>query len=198
MQRLPSESASWSLVARRFEYFAKFSKTYLSFRRQRRNLVCAGPVVGVTAVVVPRLSQSPHRQNSITSAEPGNGGKRRLSLHDSKSLLETESCSQMATRPQSRSSQLLWCAQRVFRLLRQILKRGCVFHGQIRENLAIEFEPGLFQPADKSRIAQAVLLGGGADAHDPERAELALALLASRIGELQAALDGLFRGAIEF
>src|SRR4029077_285850 len=88
--------------------------------------------------------------------------------------------------------------QRALGLLREILKCGRVFYCQVRENLAIEFNAGLLQAVDELRIAQGVGLGRGADTHDPQRAVLAFALLAARVGELQSALDGFFGGAVEF
>src|SRR5579883_1247916 len=76
-----------------------------------------------------------------------------------------------------------------FGLLGEAFKRGLVFDGQVGEDLAIEFDAGFLEAVD---------LGGGADADDPERAELALALLATGVSELEPALDGLFGGAVEF
>src|SRR5579883_3484800 len=85
-----------------------------------------------------------------------------------------------------------------FGLLGEAFKRGLVFDGQVGEDLAIEFDAGFLEAADEPGVAEAVGLGGGADADDPERAELALALLATGVSELEAALDGLFGGAVEF
>jgi len=51
---------------------------------------------------------------------------------------------------------------------------------------------------DELVIAQPIKLGGCADAHNPQRAVLPLALLASGIGELEAAFYGLFCGAVKF
>src|SRR5579859_7277611 len=87
--------------------------------------------------------------------------------------------------------------QGAFRLFSQALKARRVFHRQLGQNLAIQFDSALFQAADKSAVAEAVLLGGGADAHDPDGAELALLLLASGVGKLEGALDRLFCGAVE-
>src|SRR5205814_2511354 len=87
--------------------------------------------------------------------------------------------------------------QRALRLLGQALKAGRVFHRQLGQDLAVEFDSALFQAADKPAVAEAVLLGGGADAHDPDGAELALLLLASGVGKLEGALHRLFGGAVE-
>src|SRR6185312_5820122 len=60
-----------------------------------------------------------------------------------------------------------------------------------------EFDSGGLEAVDELRVADAVELGGGVDAHDPERAILALFLLAARVGELHAALDGFLGGLVE-
>src|SRR5437667_12590157 len=89
------------------------------------------------------------------------------------------------------------CPQRALCLLRQALKPRRIFHGELGQDLAVEFDSALFQAADKSAVAEAVLLGGGTDAHDPDGAELALLLLASGVGKLEGALHRLFGGAVE-
>ena len=50
---------------------------------------------------------------------------------------------------------------------------------------------------DELRVSDAVGLGCGIDAHDPERAELALLLFASAVSELHAALDGFLGCLVE-
>src|SRR5215467_9571026 len=83
-------------------------------------------------------------------------------------------------------------------LLGQVAEPRRIIHRQIRENLAIEFDSGFLQSADELVVVQSVQAGGGADAHDPDRAVLPLLLLASGVGKLQSALDGFFRRAVKF
>ena len=73
-------------------------------------------------------------------------------------------------------------------LFGQAFKPAWIIHGDIGQDLAIQLDAGLFQSVDELAVAQAVQLGGGADADDPERAVLTLLLLASGVGELQPAL----------
>src|ERR1700678_4470823 len=76
-------------------------------------------------------------------------------------------------------------------------KSGRIFHRQIRQDLAVQFDAGLLQSADELVVVQPVQAGGGANAHDPDRPVLALLLFAAGIGKLQSALDGFFRGAVK-
>src|SRR5580704_1606783 len=84
------------------------------------------------------------------------------------------------------------------RLLRKARKRARIVNRQIGKDLSIQLYASLLQSMDELAIAQAVQLGGRADAHDPERAVLALFLFASRIGKLKSAVDGFFRRAVQF
>src|SRR5271156_2520334 len=77
-------------------------------------------------------------------------------------------------------------------------KSCCILNRQIGQNLAVELHAGLLQSADELVVVQSIQAGGGADAHDPDRAVLALFLLAARVGKLQRAVDGFFRRAVEF
>src|ERR1700683_254367 len=74
-------------------------------------------------------------------------------------------------------------------LFNQFGKSRGIFHGDIGENLAVELDAGLFQSADEARVACAVQLACGRDAHNPERSELALLFAAALVGKLQAALN---------
>jgi hypothetical protein len=56
----------------------------------------------------------------------------------------------------------------------------------------------LLESVDELVVAHPVQFGGGADADDPQRAVLALFLFASGIGELQSAVNGFFRRAVQF
>src|SRR5260221_561887 len=77
-------------------------------------------------------------------------------------------------------------------------KRGCVVHRQVREDLAVQLNAGNFQTVDELAVAHPTQFGGGADADNPQRAVLALLLLAAGIGKLQRAIDGFFRRAVKF
>src|SRR5438270_13946403 len=76
-------------------------------------------------------------------------------------------------------------------------KGGCVVRCQFCQHLAIEFNARLLESVDELAVAHAIQFGGGVDAHDPDRAILALLLLAPGVGELQPALHTLFGAAIE-
>src|SRR5579862_308891 len=89
-------------------------------------------------------------------------------------------------------------AESALRLLGKALKRSGVVHRQIGQDLAIQFDSTHLKPMDELVIAHSVQLGGGADTHDPERAVLALSLLASRVGELEPAFNSFFCGPVEF
>ena len=70
-------------------------------------------------------------------------------------------------------------------------------HGNVGQDLAVQLVAGLLQAIDQLRIAKVVKLSCGRDAHDPQRAELALLLFATRVSELQATLYGLLRCLVE-
>src|SRR6185437_2933580 len=72
-----------------------------------------------------------------------------------------------------------------------------VVHGNVGQDFAVELDSGCLEAVDELRVADAVDFSGGIDAHDPERAVLALLLLASAVSELHAALDGFLGGLVE-
>src|SRR2546423_6154338 len=76
-------------------------------------------------------------------------------------------------------------------------KRRRLVDREVGEHLAIEVDVGEFQAVHELAVAQSIGARRRADANDPERAELALLELAAREGEIQRALDLLFRMAIE-
>src|SRR5690606_19177822 len=63
-------------------------------------------------------------------------------------------------------------------LLDQRLEGGGLAHGEVGEDLAVERDPGLAQPRDEARVAEALLPGRGVDARDPQAAELGLLVAA--------------------
>src|SRR3989454_6961964 len=64
------------------------------------------------------------------------------------------------------------------------------------QDLAIDLDPGGFEPGDQLAVGEPVRARRGVDAHDPQRAEVALALLAVPVGVREAALDRLARLAV--
>src|SRR5215469_12333232 len=93
------------------------------------------------------------------------------------------------------------CSRRGYRPLGgfcQSAKTSRVVDCDISKNFAVQFDPGLFQAADKPVVADAVLLGGCADAHNPDGAILTLFQAAARVGKLETAFHGFFGSTIEF
>src|SRR5215475_4345508 len=83
------------------------------------------------------------------------------------------------------------------RLIHQSLEGVGLVHGEIGEDLAVNLDPGLGEPADKSAVGQAVETAARVDALDPERAEIALLLLAPDIGVLHRTIGrGVRRGDV--
>src|SRR5271170_1136735 len=82
-------------------------------------------------------------------------------------------------------------------LLHECGEAGSVIYSDVRQHLAVELDSGGLKTVDELRVADVVDLGRGVDAHDPERAVLALLLLASAVGELQSALDSFLRCLVE-
>src|SRR4029453_18444386 len=76
----------------------------------------------------------------------------------------------------------------------QVAERLRVLHGELGEDLAVDFHAGDLEPVDQATVRDAVLARGRVDARDPELAELALALLAIAIGVLPTLVDGFARG----
>src|SRR5580658_8801670 len=92
---------------------------------------------------------------------------------------------------------LLGLRERGLSLLGKGCEAGGVVGGDVGEDLAVEANTSLLEAVDEGRVAQAIQLGRGADAHDPQRAELPLLLLAADVGELETALDGFLSCLIE-
>src|ERR1700738_1101755 len=84
-----------------------------------------------------------------------------------------------------------------FRLLHQLGKAGCIMHGDVGQDLAIQLDAGLLEPVDELGVTGAIQLAGGVDAHDPQGAELALLLFAAGVSELEAAFDGFLGSLVE-
>src|SRR5581483_8979205 len=76
------------------------------------------------------------------------------------------------------SARVLSCAAG---LIHQGLEGLGLVNGQIGKHLAVNLDPGLRKPADKSAVGQPVLAAGRVDALNPEGAEIALLQLAADI-----------------
>src|SRR5690606_40096524 len=74
-------------------------------------------------------------------------------------------------------------------------KPGRVVHGDVRQHLAVQGDPGLQQPVHEAAVAHAVDAGSRIDAGDPQRAEIALLLLAADVGVLTRLDDRLLGDA---
>src|SRR5512138_1742226 len=85
--------------------------------------------------------------------------------------------------------------ERALRLLGQGRKPGRVVHGDVRQHLAVQGDAGLEQPVHETAVAQTVEAGRGVDADDPQRAEIALLLLAVDVGVLLGLDDRLLGDA---
>src|SRR6266576_1735190 len=88
--------------------------------------------------------------------------------------------------------------QRVLGLLDQALKGSRIMDRQIGKDLTVQFYAAFFQAVNELAVTHPIHFGGRSDAHDPQRAVLTFFLLAARVCELKAALDGLFGGAVQF
>ena len=67
---------------------------------------------------------------------------------------------------------------------------------ELRQDLAVELAAGELQARDELVVGEAVLVHGGVDADDPERAELPLLLAPVAGGELAGPVDRLHRHAV--
>src|SRR5690554_8022995 len=70
-------------------------------------------------------------------------------------------------------------------------KRRFFVHGQIGQNLTVDFNGRLFQTSDQTAVGHAILTSTGVDTGDPQSTELTLALLAVTIGVLTCLDDRL-------
>src|SRR5262249_40624844 len=83
----------------------------------------------------------------------------------------------------------LGLSERCARLVAEALERFRLVHGGVGHHLAVKLDAGLGEPGDEARIGQGMQTHRRIDALDPERAIIALLLLAPDIGELPGALD---------
>src|ERR687896_1559694 len=71
-----------------------------------------------------------------------------------------------------------------------------IAHGDVREHLAVELDPGQLEAVHEGGVAHAVLARGGVDAGDPEAAEVALAVAAVAVGVGVGLHDRLLRALV--
>src|SRR4249919_724440 len=83
-------------------------------------------------------------------------------------------------------------------LLGDLAERFDVVDGDIGQGLAVQRDVRLQQAIHEAAVAQAVHAGRGVDTHDPQRTELALALLAADVCVLGSLGDGLLGDAEDF
>src|SRR6185312_1804538 len=88
--------------------------------------------------------------------------------------------------------------QRRFGLPHQRGEARRIVVGDVGQHLAVQLDPGQRQPVHELAVGHPIGPSGGADAHNPQLAELPLLLLASAVGKLQCPLAGFFRRTVEF
>jgi len=74
---------------------------------------------------------------------------------------------------------------------------GRVFHRDVSENLAVEFDSGRFEAVNQLAVSEAVQAGSRADALNPEAAILALLDAAIAEGVTIRAIRGFLRGLVQ-
>src|SRR5688572_7785073 len=95
----------------------------------------------------------------------------------------------MYRRTQPASIALLCLLQSLLRLLRNGRKSRRFPDREIRQDLAVQLDPGALHAIDELRIGQSVLARTGIDALDPQAAEVALLGAPVAVGVLQALFD---------
>ena len=80
-----------------------------------------------------------------------------------------------------------------FDLIHHGLEGVGVVHGEVGEDLAVEFDARLGQLTHECTVGHAVLASACVDALNPQAAELTLAKLTSDVCVLEAFFDGVFR-----
>src|SRR5260370_71885 len=93
---------------------------------------------------------------------------------------------------------LLSRSMRRFGFVDQDGKSGFVLQRDLGQHLAIQIDAALLQTADEFTIRNSRGPASGADAHDPQRTEIALLQAASLVRVALRLLDRFLRGAVEF
>src|SRR5437660_4335140 len=91
----------------------------------------------------------------------------------------------------------LWLSVSGFGLFHQGGEGCCIVGGQIRENLAVQLDSGLFQAANELAIGKSSGAATGSDADDPQRAEIAFLPAASDVSIFLSLFDGLLGGPVQ-
>ncbi len=84
-----------------------------------------------------------------------------------------------------------------FGLCGQSSKACRIVGGNVGKDLAVQAVARLLEAVDERRVAHTVQTRRCADTHNPQRAELALLLLAANVGKLQPALNCFLGGLVE-
>ncbi len=74
---------------------------------------------------------------------------------------------------------------------------GLVVDGHIGQDLAVELDPGFFQPADELAVRNLRGAAGCADTHDPQRPEIALLAAPSHESVAERFFDGFLGRAVQ-
>src|SRR5713226_8961807 len=81
---------------------------------------------------------------------------------------------------------------------RELRKRSGILHGEVGQNFAVEFDAARLQTVHELAVGKAAQTRRGADALNPQLAELPLAVAAVAIGEPFGAPHGFLGGLKEF
>src|SRR5258706_5645030 len=87
--------------------------------------------------------------------------------------------------------------ERGFSLVYQRAERGWIVHGHVGQHFAIQIDAGLLQPVHETAVGDLGLLAGGADTHDPQRAEVALLEPAAFVAVAQRLLHRFLGGTVQ-
>src|SRR5712692_4238025 len=90
------------------------------------------------------------------------------------------------------------CAERELSRLRELRKRSGILHGEVGQNFAVDFHAARLQAVHELAVGKAAQTRRGADALNPQLAELPLAVAAVAIGEPFGAPHGFLGGLEEF
>src|SRR5205814_3970080 len=74
-------------------------------------------------------------------------------------------------------------------LFRQQSEPGLIVQGYVGQDFTVQRDSRHLQPVHELAVGDPVLLARGRDAHDPQRAEIALLPFTAGVGELEPALD---------
>src|SRR5713101_1442633 len=90
------------------------------------------------------------------------------------------------------------CAEGVLGCLRELRKRSGILHGEVGQNFSVDFDAARLQTVHELAVGKAAQTRSGADALNPQLAELPLAVATVAIGEPFGAPHGFLGGLKEF